>query len=124
MDNDFEALIRKIKDFEGSHVKIIDDSIFRWFRVYGLPVICDYCYGEKLELECNITKDDIRVTIEARGVMLIEHREYPEMLRVLRVASSVSMEVDEENKVTVNLWYRGWKWETKEECKKPEFKPV
>ena len=46
------------------------------------------------------------------------------MLRVLRVASSVSMEVDEENKVTVNLWYRGWKWETKEECKKPEFKPV
>lgn len=110
MDRGFEKLMHQIGEWEENNIKVIDKSIFNWFEAYGLSVIKSFCDDGETKLEYKINEDCISVDITSKILMLTEMKSDSEMWRVLQIASTVSIEANEDQTVTMNLWFRGWNW--------------
>lgn len=111
LDEGFQRLLKKWEQYEDTHIKIIDTSIFNWFRCYGLKVIKSYCDGEDIKFTYDIADDGITVEITSKTLLLSEWD--TEMLRVFQIAATTFIKANSDGTVTMNLWFRGWKWKDK-----------
>lgn len=104
----YEKILAKQKEFEETHVKVRDDAMYEWFSSKGIETLKDYSdMGTKLEY--NVTADGIDVLIITKSLLMLPEME-SSLLELLLKAGTCSVEALSENKLSIKLWYRGWKW--------------
>jgi len=108
MDEGYKKFLKKWNEYEKTHIKSIDTSVYYWFKTYALKVFLDYCDGENIKLEYEIKEDGITVDLTSEFFLLEELD--TEMLHLLKIAAVTFIEVNKAGTVTISLWFRGWKW--------------
>lgn len=112
-DRMFRRLMEQKEEHDRVYTRVKDEEMFTWFHCEALPILKRYA-GFTSKLSYEEKENGITVTFIAKELLLLPDME-SYLMEILARCSRCSIDPTEDRKLSISLWFRGWK-EVKKPC--------
>ncbi|MCD8000652.1 MAG: hypothetical protein LUH21_25885 [Clostridiales bacterium] len=107
-DGEFKDLKKRWLKYKMTHEKSLDTSVYELFSSFVIPTVKKYCEkNECVTYQSTITEEGASVIIKSKRLLFCD--EDSEILKLILKASLVKIQSTGDF-VSMELWYRSWKW--------------
>lgn len=113
MKSSFETFMKKVKEFEDSHEKAVNTTVYEWFNNWALPMLQIYVDDTDAELFYDIKETEIKVKIKYNESRILLCCPYDCMVKIMSISSDTWVTADESGLI-LEMTFHTVYWKKKE----------